>query len=213
MKQILIKAILIVSIGIISIIPSLSLAVKCQSKNCSEEMRSASSAIESLNTALLSVMKKSKELGFEGRYQQLLPVITQEFDLPFIARYTLSSSWKNLNHEQREQFIKTFQELSITDYASHFSDYSGQRFSIEEESPLLRGGMRVQSKLIDSSGSSVIFNYTLRKSNNQWRIVNVVADGVSDLAVKRAEYHQLIKAEGFDGLLAKLKEKIARHQN
>jgi phospholipid transport system substrate-binding protein len=168
--------------------------------------------IEHLNATLLSVMKEAEELGFEGRYQQLLPVIIQEFDLPFVARYTLGSSWDELNEEQRGQFIEIFQELSVTDYARHFDGYSGQHFTIEEEAPLPRSGMRVRSKLIDPDGSSVVFDYLLHKADSQWRIVNVIANGVSDLAVKRAEYRHIIKTEGFNSLLNKLKAKIAPYR-
>ncbi|MBL8528930.1 MAG: ABC transporter substrate-binding protein, partial [Burkholderiales bacterium] len=41
------------------------------------------------------------------------------------------------------------------------------------------------------------------------RIVNIVADGISDLALKRAQYTSIMEREGFDSLLAKLSQKIA----
>ena len=173
---------------------------------------SPSLVVKHLNTTLLSVMREAEELGFEGRYKRLKPVITQEFDLPFIARYTLGSSWDKLNEQQRTQFTETFQKLSITDYAHYFDSYSGQHFTIEGESPLPRSGIQVRSKLIDPDGSNVVFDYLLHKTDGQWRIVNVIANGVSDLAVKRAEYRQIMRKEGFNSLLNKLKKKIELHQ-
>ncbi|ADJ28287.1 HpnM family protein [Nitrosococcus watsonii] len=202
MKRALIGAILAVFAGIA---PVISPAAEKQ----------PSSTVERLHNTLLEVMKEAETLGFEGRYQKLLPVITEEFDLPFVAHYTLGSSWEELSEEQQHQFIETFRELSVVDYARNFDGYSGQHFTIEKETPLPRGRIRVRGKLIDSDGSSsVVFDYLLHQTGNQWRIVNVIADGVSDLAVKRAEYRHIIKAEGFDSLLGKLKEKIAlyRHQ-
>ena len=44
--------------------------------------------------------------------------------------------------------------------------------------------------------------------NNQWRIVNIIVNGVSDLALKRAEYNSLLEREGFQALIAKLEEQI-----
>ncbi|MGR6034552.1 MAG: HpnM family protein [Candidatus Nitrosoglobus sp.] len=222
MKQVLIKAMLVIFMGIIFAVPPALAELESESPLlvedstcccCQQGLKPPSLTIEKLNATLLSVMKEAKELGFEGRYQRLLPIITQEFDLPFIARYTLGSSWDELNNEQRNQFIETFQELSVTDYARHFDDYSGQHFTIEGEASLPRSGMRVRSKLIDPNGSNVIFDYLLRKVDNQWRIVNVIANGVSDLAVKRAEYRQIIKTEGFNSLLTKLREKIALYRH
>ncbi|QBQ56037.1 HpnM family protein [Nitrosococcus wardiae] len=199
MKRVLIGAIVTILVGLILVIPP-ALAEQ------------PSSAVERLNSTLLSVMKEAEELGFEGRYQRLLPVITQEFDLPFIARYTLGSSWDDLNEEQRHQFIETFRELSVVDYARHFDGYGGEHFTIEKQSTLPRSGMRVRSKLIDPDGSNVVFDYLLHQTDSQWRIVNVIADGVSDLAVKRAEYRHIMKTEGFSSLLSKLKQKIALYR-
>ena len=52
-------------------------------------------------------------------------------------------------------------------------------------------------------------NYLLRQTNGQWRIMNVVAQGVSDLSLKRADYTAVIKTEGFDSLINRLEKKIA----
>ena len=39
--------------------------------------------------------------------------------------------------------------------------------------------------------------------------MNVVAQGVSDLSLKRADYTAVIKTEGFDSLINRLEKKIA----
>ena len=39
-----------------------------------------------------------------------------------------------------------------------------------------------------------------------WRIINIVADGVSDLALKRAEYQRVFASGGIDGLVAELEQ-------
>lgn len=171
-----------------------------------------SEVVERLHTALLSVMKEAKTLGFEGRFQRLLPVITEEFDLPFVAHTTLGSYWSELSKEQRDQFLKIFRELSVADYARHFDGYSGEHFTIEKEIPLPRGNMQIRSKLIIPGDTSVIFDYLLHKVDGQWLIVNIFANGVSDLAVKRAEYRRIIATEGFQSLLNQLKAKIALYR-
>lgn len=201
MKRVLIGAILTILVGVTLVMPPVL-------------AEQPSAAVKRLNNTLLTVMKEAEELGFEGRYEKLLPVITQEFDLPFIARYTLGSSWEELSEEQRNQFVDTFRELSVIDYARHFDGYKGQHFTIEGEAPLPRSGIRVRSKLVDPDGSSVVFDYLLQQTETEsdWRIVNVIADGVSDLAVKRAEYRHIMKTEGFDSLLGKLKQKIILHR-
>jgi len=57
----------------------------------------------------------------------------------------------------------------------------------------------------------VSLNYVLTRNNDDYRIVNVVAEGVSDLGLKRSEYDGIIASEGVDSLVAKLKAKVASY--
>ena len=45
-------------------------------------------------------------------------------------------------------------------------------------------------------------------ANHHWKIINILADGVSDLALKRAEYSAIIQRDGFSALLSLLEQKI-----
>ncbi len=68
--------------------------------------------------------------------------------------------------------------------------------------------MIVRTELVKEDGERIPLNYMLRKSNGEWRIVNVVAQGVSDLSLKRAEYTAVIDSEGFDSLVTRLRGKV-----
>lgn len=48
----------------------------------------------------------------------------------------------------------------------------------------------------------------LKEKGNSWRIINIIANGVSDLALKRSEYTTILQREGFDSLVAKINERI-----
>jgi phospholipid transport system substrate-binding protein len=43
----------------------------------------------------------------------------------------------------------------------------------------------------------------------KWEIINIIVDGISDLALKKAQYTSVIDREGFDKLVAKLNQKVA----
>ena len=71
--------------------------------------------------------------------------------------------------------------------------------------------MLVESQLKSPGGNKVQFGYQMRKIDGRWRIINIIADGVSNLALERAEYSSIIRRYSFDALLAKLKERIAEY--
>jgi phospholipid transport system substrate-binding protein len=173
---------------------------------------SAVKVVEKLHAALLDVMKQAKMLGYKGRYQRLAPVVTSSYDLPFISRVVVGRYWSTLSQEQQEQFVNTFTKLSIATYANQFAGYSGERFKTisAEESP--RGQLVIKTTLIKANGEEVELNYMLHQKEHLWRIINVIAQGVSDLSLKRAQYTSYLKENGFDGLLQKINEKIQSYE-
>jgi phospholipid transport system substrate-binding protein len=171
---------------------------------------SATQVIENLHTELLEVMQQANELGYEGRYQRLDPVVTSSYDLPFIAKFVVGRHWKDFSGEQKSEFVETFTKLSIATYAANFNGYSGESFKTISNEELRRGRLLVKSVLIKADGEEVTLDYVLHQRENRWRIINAIAQGVSDLSLKRADYSSYLKKKGFDELIAKLNEKIVQ---
>jgi phospholipid transport system substrate-binding protein len=123
----------------------------------------------------------------------------------------LGKYWETFNNEQRSRFVETFTQLSIATYAANFDSYSGEHFKMIPEKEVTGGRILVQSQLIKSDGGHVQLDYLLHRAGSQWRIINIIAEGVSDLALKRADYSAFLKNNGFEALLKKLNEKINQY--
>lgn len=159
---------------------------------------------------LLSVMKHAKTLGFNGRYHILGPAVQKSHDLAFIAQVTLGPYWGRLTPPQRAEFKKTFARLTIATYASEFDGYSpGQAFHVTGSRALPNGDVIVATELVSDKGRQASLDYLLAPSAGTWRIVNILANGVSDLALKQAQYTAVMRAQGFPALLNKLRAKVA----
>lgn len=162
--------------------------------------------IELLNATLLDVMQNAESLGYEGRWNKLAPVLSEVYDLNYVSRIVLGKGWKSLEQAQRDEMVDTFRNLIIATYAARFKGYSGQIFSIASDAELKRGRMLVRTELTDPE-EVVRLDYILHKDDTgQWRVINVVANGVSDLSVKRAEYSSLLQRSGFPALMGRLRE-------
>ena len=107
------------------------------------------------------------------------------------------------------KFIEHFRKLSISTYAGWFKSYEGERFEFLEKKTMPRNHVLVRSQLIPANGDTVSFDYILGQGKEGWRIINVLADGVSDLALKRVEYRSILSKKGFPVLIDMLKKKIA----
>ena len=173
--------------------------------------RGATEVVEKFHSTLIAVMKDGDKIGYQGRYDQLAPVIQSSFDMPFISKTVLGKYWESLNNEQRSRFVEAFTRMSIATYAANFDSYSGEHFKMIPEKEVDGGRILVQSQLIKSDGGKVQLDYMLHRTGSQWRIVNIIAEGVSDLALKRADYSAFLKSNGFEALLKKLNEKINQY--
>lgn len=172
------------------------------------ETESARVIVESFQMALIETMKQGKELGYEGRFNKLAEPVRLSHDLTKIARIVVGREWENLTAEQQTQLVDVFSKLSISSYAHNFKDFDGESFVFDSEEETARGGVIVHTTLIIPNDKNVKFDYMLKKKGNSWKIINIIANGVSDLALKRSEYTSILKREGFDPLITKINEKI-----
>lgn len=169
--------------------------------------------VQEFQRILLDVMKHAQSLGYRGRYERLKPAVLASHDIPFVARVTVGKHWKQFSEEERALFLRTFEQLSVAAYAGRFDDYHGEHFRILGSKPLPRGKVLVETVFTKANGEQLRFDYVLRKIGDTWRIINITVDGVSDLAVKRAEYTTLVKEQGFTALIEKMNEQISRYAN
>jgi len=56
---------------------------------------------------------------------------------------------------------------------------------------------------------SLRFNYVLSRFDDKWQIINVIVKGISDVALKRAEFTSIIERDGFPALLSHIEAKVA----
>jgi phospholipid transport system substrate-binding protein len=175
------------------------------------EPRVPSRVVDTLHDNLISVMKDSKTLGYDGRFARLEPVIRELFDIPFMAEKSIGRYWKTVDEENRDRLLATFGKFTVANYAGRFTDYSGQSFETLKEEASKHGTVMVYSRLDTGKGETIQLNYRLRPDGNGgWRIIDVLLNGtVSELALRRSEYSSLIQREGFAALMTALNERIA----
>lgn len=164
--------------------------------------------ITAFHGVLIDNMKNGAALKCSGRSEKMAVAVDTGFDLPYLAQRVLRRQWKDLSEEQRTSFIATFRELVLVTYAGQFAKFGGESFETLSTRDLADGSRLVNAKLTPGRGAPVNFDYVLRDSNGSWRIVNVVADGVSDLAIRASQYDKIYKASGYDGLIAQIKTQI-----
>ena len=166
--------------------------------------------IDWLQNSLIEAMKGGHEIGFTGRYKLLEPVVLGTHRLKSIARVALGRYWKDLSEEERTQFLEKLSILSVSGYASRFHKYQGEHFEVVAEETGKRGQIMIKCDLYLKDGDTIRLVYILSRAAGEWKIINVVARGISDLALKRAEYTSIMSKDGFPTLMEKITEQIKK---
>jgi len=165
--------------------------------------------VERLNNTLIEVMKGGKSLGYNGRLKKLDPVVKETFEFEAVSLIALGTHWKKLEQPQKLAFMDKLTDLSVATYAAQFKEYAGESFQFDSSQDIKNGRLLLRYNLVAPKEKPIRFEYFVGQFNGQWHIINIVVDGISDLALKKAQYTSVIDREGFDALLNKLTQKIA----
>ena len=163
------------------------------------------SVVAKLNMALIHSMKMGPSSSYESRFHALYPEMIQAYDFPKIAHYSLGTAWDKLSAPEKKQFVQALTHYSVANYAAHFTHYAGQKFSSPVSKSVLGHRMMVSTTLKSGNGGkNNTFDYLLSQNHGQWKIVNVTTNGVSNLAMQKAEFTGALKKGGIHALLNEL---------
>ena len=110
----------------------------------------------------------------------------------------------------RARYIAAFERLSIMTYASRFKNVTADTFKPASSPQVEADRARIAAAIARQNDSDVTLDYQLQRRGDEWKIINIIADGVSDLALKRAEYQRLFSSGGLEGLIAELERQAGR---
>lgn len=164
----------------------------------------AAGQISKFDDALIGVMKSAKQLGAQGRYQRLEPVISSTFNLPEMTRFAVGPSWSTLSPAQQQQLVKAFTRNTVASWAHNFDSYNGHHFAMGNVDT--RGPDKlVHTQLLSAGSSPVNLVYRMRADGGTWKVIDVYYNGaVSSLLGQRSEYADTLKSGGPTALVKKL---------
>jgi phospholipid transport system substrate-binding protein len=171
--------------------------------------------VQSFYDALEETMKQGEELGFDGRYKKLEPVIHDTFDVPVMAKIAIGSEWTNFSADQKKVMLETFDKYMVTTYASRFKTDKGLKFEVGEVKTPAENRALVETKLVRANGDPVALNYLFRPdANGSWKIIDVYLSGaISEMARMRSDFSATVTGGGADALIKALEKKIVDIKN
>ena len=169
--------------------------------------------LELLSSNTFARLDKEKN-RLESEPEYIKVIIEEElipyFDYKYAAYSVLGPNLKKTTSEQRNQFVDAFYEYSVNAYGHILLNYNQQTLTILGNNNFK--GKKVVSipvRMQENTGQITQLSFKLRKNSKtgEWKVFDVIAEGVSMLDTKRSEFTPLIQKQGIDELIKLLKQK------
>ena len=152
---------------------------------------------------------RDESLSFEQKATRLETFLDDCCDFAATSKLVLAQNWRKLTADQHTEFTALFKRYLIVTYRDNLNSYGGQTVEIFNGREEKYGDYTVLTKIRGGDVDSVAVNYRLRKgADGKWRIIDVVAEGISLVSNLRSQFREVVSAKGTDGLFEALREKI-----
>jgi len=148
-------------------------------------------------------MKKPDRV--DERRQIIEKTIGDRFSWEEMAKRTLGTQWAKLTDKQRQEFVDLFRTLLTNTYIDRIENYAGEQVQYLNER-LQDGFAEVRTK-IASGKAEYPMDYRLLNKSGEWRVYDIVLDGVSLVANYRGQFNKILHSSGYDDLVQKLRTK------
>jgi phospholipid transport system substrate-binding protein len=130
-------------------------------------------------------------------------------DFVAISKLVMAKNWKSLKEDQQSEFIGLFRKYLVATYGDAVENYAGETVEVLSGRKEARDDYTVMTKIARGGGQAdLLVDYRLRKATNgEWKIIDVIAEGISMVSNLRSQFQEVISREGTDGLMAQLREK------
>jgi phospholipid transport system substrate-binding protein len=144
----------------------------------------------------------------EGQFRQ---VYRRYFDEEACARSALGSYWQRTTAQQRQEFVRLYEDYVVIGYSIPFGHLGGESFTVLG-SERDKQGVIVTSQMNRPDGAAPIeFDWQLSPTSNGYRVTNVIVSGINMSSMQRSDLVSVIQRNGgqMRVLLAALREKNA----
>lgn len=164
---------------------------------------------ESVDSVIATL--KDSELGHLEKRSRIRGIIESRFDFETMARRILSSNWKKATQEEKKRFKELFTILLENTYMDRIEAYDNETVKYVKEK--MKKNKAIVETLIVTKSVEIPIKYRMIRNSDGWYVYDVVIEEVSLVRNFRSSYREIVKKEGFDGLLKRLKEKIDEAEN
>ncbi len=167
-------------------------------KVIADELLPPQQIIQSVST---QIQEKLKDKTFSQNFAQVTAyvnsVIDPHADFDKISLLVLGKLWKSATNEEKERFKHEFQMLLVRTYSRAFVEF--KNWSIRFLPIVMESGATkiiVKTEVTQPSQQPVEVSYRMQQNKGEWKVYDILIDGVSLVTNYRSTFNEQIKTKG-----------------
>jgi len=125
-----------------------------------------------------------------------------------MSRRSLGRHWAQRSEQEKKEFVHLFGKLLERTYVDKVEGYSGEKVNYVGEK--VDGDYaEVDVKIVTNKNTEIPVVYRMRAKGEKWWVYDMIIEGVSLVNNYRTQFSDMLAKSSYEGLVKKLKEKVA----
>ncbi len=179
-----------------------------------EDLPDPAKVVEETANDIIRILRENRdELAEDPEHlyelveEKMLPV----FDIPYSTRLVMGRHGRDASPEQRQAFGEALYRFLVRNYAEGLLEYSDEDIEVRP----VRGTpdpdrQRIRTTIVRPGASDVPVDYTMRYTDDGWKVFDVTIEGVSYVTNYRNSFDREIREQGLDAVIERLERRADR---
>ena len=156
---------------------------------------------------LVSKYKDRFETDEEFLRDKMNSSVMPKLDIKLMSKIILGKKiWTEMSESQKDDFVEAFQYRMTSTYMKSITAFDGEKVVFLPYEPGKRENIAyVKSKYL-IPGGDIAVDYRLIKKSEEWKVYDIIFDGISLMKNYRADFREHVSQNGIESLIISLKE-------
>ena len=173
--------------------------------------------IKATSEEVLTVLRADADIA-AGNTSKVIDIVEAKvlphFDFERMTRLAVGKNWRNASDLQRQSLTTAFRTLLVRTYAVALAQFRDRNVDYQ---PLERApsgpDVIVHTTVATPQGKPINMDYRMGVVGDDWKVYDVLVDGVSLVINYRSMFDSTVEEKGIDGLVSLLEEKNSAARN
>ena len=173
--------------------------------------------IRTTSEQVLSIVRADPDIA-AGNTSKVIDIVEAKvlahFDFERMTRLAVGKNWRNASAPQRQSLTSAFRTLLVRTYAVALAQFRDREVDYQPLETVPSGRDVVVHTTVDTpQGKPIKMDYRMGAVGEEWKVYDVLVDGVSLVINYRSMFDSTVEQNGIDGLVSLLEEKNSAARN